>query len=227
MTFENELQKVLWHELGHLCIDLIEYDTNSNFKINFFSVQYNPNATFVKWGGSVNSVYTNDEDNKYYNLIKDLNRTSLFILNKFSGCVFETIFKNNFLNENTDFENCFKSGLASGAGNDYATFCDFSKNYLKCSININKLNNEFVNYLSEDTDFIQKMNDLTIEYKNIILEDYNAKKESFFKPYEFKIDGKYLQTLTKKTMHILSTTSLKNNILKLKKMINDEVVIKN
>lgn len=97
-----EIKRILWHELGHLCVRLVMNDKIENHSITSLNVKYTNYIGEDKfpWSGSVNYNPATKVDD---DLVVAYTMISLF-----TGCVFETIYFNEIIG-NTDkkVEDCF------------------------------------------------------------------------------------------------------------------------
>lgn len=228
MDFSEDLQRVLWHEFGHLCVDLLESEANLNFLVDDFFVRYNVYAiSNHKWGGGVRMV----PSVKFSVLVEDLDKTSFSLLSFTSGCVFETVFRNEFLQNKVFFEDCFsnKSGCAGNGDfmNFFTTSSELRKRYGRnqdfIKFSETELFDIYYNKIIANKAFLEQLNELVIKNRNVILEDYDKSdnKNDFF--YYFSKED--LEILKIQVIEIMSKTLFNEVILELKETIRSKIEI--
>lgn len=225
MDFSDDLQRVLWHEFGHFCVDLLESAANPDYIIEDFWVTYHKSAiSYYKWAGAVKMV----PPVKWNILVNDLDKTSFSILGMLSGCLFETIFLKEFLGSDMKFTQCFcNRGNCAGQGDFYSAFSIYSEIKKKYGYNP-----EFINFVEielpeiyyekivADGVFIKGISNLIVIKKEIILKEYDGFKDQDQFYYYFTEEINMLADLLN---NLLKDTSFKEIILSLKESIQVKI----
>lgn len=224
MEFITDLQRILWHELGHLCVDLLDLEEDSNCDIDDFWVSYHKIAiSDHKWGGGVKMV----PSLKWAVLIQNNDKTSFALLGIISGCIFQTIFLKHFLQAEVVFEDCFCLQKNCAGQSDSISFYTLTsevrkkngrrEDFIKFSeIGLSKM---YYDLVLENSQFLEFMNQMILKYTNLISTAYHqsGSKDEFH--YHFK--GAELVSLKEEVCQIMSATSLKDVIVSLKEKIKE------
>jgi len=105
----NNIRKIFYHEIGHLCVDIMKIDIVNDAYLNNLNISYISNANqneSLNWCGYVEVL----PEYPYSNIPKDLHVFSSFLLSLVSGCIFQTTLNNIYLQKNDDFRDCFGRG---------------------------------------------------------------------------------------------------------------------
>lgn len=219
MEILKDLERVLWHEIGHLTVDIMETGSNDDFYIDDFWVSYHVKAVSgQKWGGAVKMLPSIPIEE----LVKDDEKTSFAMLGLISGCIFQTIFLREFLKEGVDFEQCFcPQNKCAGYGD--------MRFYLGIASEIRKkygLNKEFITFSERDIyglyyetvaanqNFLVSINELIIKLRDMVFEIYQqAENKEEFK-FCFKDNG--LEALIEDVCKIMKETMFSQTIISIK-----------
>jgi hypothetical protein len=226
MNFSEDLQRVLWHEIGHFCVDLLEVESNPSFSIDELWVSYHEKAiSNHKWAGGVKMV----PSVKWNILVEDLDKTAFSMLGFISGCVFETVFRNEFLQNKVLFEDCFSHKSNCAGNGDFRSFfltgSEFRKKYGRkpdfIKFSETELSEIYYHKIIANQAFLEQLNELIINKRDAILDFYNKSdnKIEFF--YHFS--NKDLDILKDFIYEIMYKTSFKETILELKESIRTKM----
>lgn len=228
MEISIDLQRILWHELGHFCVDLIDNEKDENFSISAFWVSYHKIAiSDHKWGGGVKVI----PSTKFEVLVEDIDKTSFSILNVISGCIFQTIFLKEIIKIETSNNDCFCPQDKCAGKQDFFTFHRITSQIRKRY----GYNSEFVGFseielfdiyyklIIENKLFVESINELISCYVKKIFNTYeiSENKEEFY--YYFESDE--IELLKKEIYDILVKTSFKTTIEILKEKIKEKMII--
>ncbi|MFD2910191.1 hypothetical protein ACFSX9_15785 [Flavobacterium ardleyense] len=227
MEITIDLQRILWHELGHFCIDLIDTKRDENFSIDAFWVSYHKVAiSDHKWGGGVKVI----PSIKYEVLVEDIDKTSFSILNVISGCIFQTVFIKEIIKNEISTKDCFCPQGRCAGQQDFFTFHGITskiRNRYGLSRELIyfseiELFDIYYNLIIENKLFIENISELITYYANKIFKKYEQSdnKDEFF--YYFNFDE--IQLLRKEVYDILVITSFENTIEILKEKIKDKII---
>lgn len=224
MEFERDLHRVIWHEFGHMCIDILKIKNYTSLMIDSVSFKYHSNALPpYKWGGQV-SVKPSI---KFEKLVLNIEFTAFAILSLISGCIFQTIYFYKIIgNKSITFQDCFdiKKGLCGQS--DYITLLsitiEFRKKYgyNKDSVLFieKELQNIYLGMIMKNEEFISKINNLITEYKEIIINKYKG-EESF----EYILDNEQIVNLRQSLYEIMNETNFIKQIETLKNQLVEKL----
>lgn len=225
MDFCDDLHRVLWHEYGHFCVDILASASNPDYTINDFWVKYNDKAiSNHKWAGAVEMV----PPIKFKILVADLDKTSFSILSIISGCLFETIFLKEFLDSETKFTECFcNKQSCAGQLDFYSAFSIYSEIRKKYGYDAEfikfveiELPNIYYDKIVANKAFMEQLNKLIIMKKEIILQEYEGSKnhDEFYHYFTEEIN-----MLTDLLNNLLKDTSFIEIILEMKESILSKI----
>ena len=226
MEIKLDLERVLWHEIGHFCIDLIDTKRNENFSINAFNVYYRKIAiTDHKWGGEVITIPSIKHDV----LVEDIEKTSFSIINLISGCIFQTIFIKEILKNEISINDCFcAKGKCAGEYDCHQVWginAQIRKKYGR--------NREFIEFIEvelldiyyelvlKNTLLVDNIRTLIIFYAKKVFNKYEQSNNQDEFIYNF--DSNEIELLKNEIHNILVTTSFENSINELAERIKDKI----
>jgi hypothetical protein len=97
----ENIKKIFWHELGHLCADIVRVKKVDKLRISEVKISW---VKKYDWSGHVESL----PEQVWSDIVKNNNKFTYSLLSLLSGCVFQTIYEQVFLGrEETRFEDCF------------------------------------------------------------------------------------------------------------------------
>ncbi|MGH2664844.1 hypothetical protein [Flavobacterium sp.] len=228
MDFSEDLLRVLWHEVGHFCVDLLESEANPDFVVDDFWVMYNENAISKhKWGGGVRMM----PSVKWNVLVEDLDKTSFSMLGSISGCVFETVFLNEFLQKNVRFEDCFNNKEGCAGQGDFMSFfmmgSELRKKYGRnpdfIKFSETELFDIYYKQLITNKAFLEQLNEIVVKRRDKILADYKDSDNK--KEYSHHLIKDDLDILKNHVTEIMLKTSFKEMILDIKEVIRAKMEI--
>lgn len=226
MEITIDLQRILWHELGHFCVDLLDTEANSNFSINSFKVSYYSIAISDKWGGSVTVL----PSVKFEVLIEDLDKTSFAILNLISGCIFQTIFLKEIIESKVSFKDCFSLKDGCAGKSDCLSFHQitsrirnrYGRNEKFIQFSEAQLFNIYYNLVVENLNFLKRTNELVTFYKDKIFKAYEQSENK--DEFHYSLNVEELESLKKEFYQIISETSLKDTLINLKEQLKEKIL---
>jgi hypothetical protein len=201
----ENIKRIFWHELGHLCVDIIKEKRIPELYINNLNISYsNEMGLPFKWTGYVEAL----PKLPYLEIAKEDNKFAYSLIGLVSGCVFETIYFHNFLKENDkNFKDCFcMKGDCIGNG-DWSSLnqilSKFRGLYPKTRGNVGLFEFLEEGFLITYSEVVEKMEDFFIALKEIV--DFESKSifdnfQASGSPasYSHNISGKPLKKLTDK-----------------------------
>lgn len=214
----TDLKKIIWHEIGHFCIEIINSKPIIELKIekNYDSV----------WLG----VLKNKNIIKIVDLIEDIDQAIFEILSLVSGCVFQIIYLKKYEKKEISFlKDCFN--LKDHGSDDYNKFHTIN-NKLKESYSVKKyslnyIDDEYIKLIIENCSFIEKINKISNNLNDKILKDFNKKQMLGDINYSFVLKDEELNSLKKNLEKIISETKFRNDFLIFKNKFKEEYFKKN
>lgn len=219
MSFSIDLQRVIWHELGHLCVDMLINEKFPEYDVSEFKLKYHVNAyPPYKWGGSI--VLNPSIQPEIYN--EDSELVSLCLIGCLAGCVYQTVFLNRIIkNESIKFENCFSLNRGSGGLYDCRSYNNIQSHHRKNNVHsqqlieflTSELHNLFVDLLIRNQTFIDGLNEYSLVYVNHGLQYFNETDSEI----NFSFSADYLGQIKVEIFELMNETnfshSLKNLVL--------------
>lgn len=206
----EEIQCILWHELGHFLIDLHLIEMHTEISIKEILIR-NYGCESVNWCGWVDLEPKSKL--KYAEVIKDLSLTAFKFISLPSGCLFQS--KN--APDKINFKDCFAfKGKAIGKG-DHDKFWELEFQLRKNNeVNDNdkkafyeNLNTivfeKYINEVGKLDEFQKGLKIIVDRESNLILTDYINKKTP--ENYSFKFEGEYLNNLSTELTGLMSKYS--------------------
>ena len=222
----KDIKRILWHEMGHFFIDLLEIKINGNFYVENIWISYVKDATSDhKWAGGVKTL----PEIKWEAIVKDIEKTSFTLLNLISGCLFQTYFLKEVLKENVNFYDCFCFHNSCAGGGDIRKFHkiinlirDIYGENLSLRIFLEKelIEAYYMNFLKSKI-FLNSTNELVNRYSNTILEKFTQYEDKFKFHYSFKENR--MESLKAEAKTILNKSSFELDILALKEKIKQNI----
>lgn len=227
MEIKIDLQRILWHEFGHLCIDLIDSFTNNNKIIVFEVAYYRKSLSEQKWNGRIKTTPPLTQKD----MINSIDKTSFTLMNYISGCLFETIFFNEILKVEVPYTNCFCPQTYCSGEDDFIKYesiklkirSKYGKNSSFMKYSEIELFETYYENIKSNKSFINSLNILIGNYASKIIQQYDNiyNNEEFrycFNENEIdllknEVSKIIIKTSFNKTIEILNET-IKNKILK-------------
>ena len=222
MNLTKNINRILWHEIGHFCIDIQKVKYHSDYCVNKIKIAYKRrNDDLIPWYGYVEMLPTT----KWELIPKDPSFMAYSLISLISGCLFETIYLTEILKESRELKDCFsftKNAVGRGDFNSYHEILTQTRKLHEYLRGKNDFNNfiefEFKNIV---TDKIYKIEEFFVALKKIIdpiaidiEKDYLIKNSS--SPYEFEIIGKYLESIKNEILEISKQAGFSNLIEELR-----------
>ncbi|TRW25849.1 hypothetical protein FMM05_06405 [Flavobacterium zepuense] len=228
MDFQTDLQRLLWHEFGHLCIDIIQIEYYNNYEFESFFANFHSNAiSTFKWGGGVKII----PSVKFTDMVNDIQLTSFCLISTISGCVFQTIFLKD-IGVDVNFNDCFCLNAKCSGYQDSMSFYQINSQFrLKHGYSINYINfieKElqvlYADIINKNKVFLNHLNNISLKYRDIILNDYKAKGNP--NRYEFNFSQERINVLVKEITEIINDTSFYGEIITMKDLIIQKITFK-
>jgi len=224
MDLEADLERVLWHELGHLFIDIIQCEELKNYSVDFMFVGYIDNAKGDnKWNGGVRI----EPSTKFEEIVKDFNLTSYAILSLMSGCIFETVFRVNNGNKEALFEKCFCMGPQCAGLMDSKQFYQLNIEFRKfygyrvryVEFIEKELNVIYFKKLQENNSFLSDVDSLSKKLKATVLKSFYSSNSNFV--YQFV--GEELESIKKEIIVLLDKSNYRSIFKEILAIIVSEI----
>jgi hypothetical protein len=199
----ENIKKIFWHELGHLCVDIVRAEKIEGVIVSKVKVSWDKE---FKWKGHVETL----PEHEWYEIIKDNNKFTYPLMSLLSGCVFQTSYEQFFLDKNEiRFEDCFcKEGIGTY---DYMDLNSF----VLAFINHNKVNgttklayfllNEVAQYYGNEVlkkvDLFHSLKEVVDIQAQIIFDDFHKKGRPDC--YSYYIRNQELKDLIEKITPII------------------------
>ena len=202
----EEIQCILWHEIGHFLIDLFLIEMHPEISVTEILIR-NYECESVNWCGWVSLEPR--ANLKYEEVIKDLSLTAFKFLSLPSGCFFQA----QNAPDKLAFKDCFSFKKTAVGKSDHDNFweLDFQlRNSYELNDNDKKAFFQGLNDIVFEKYFreINKLEGFQKELKkviereaNVILSDYASKKEP--QNYSFKFEEKYLSNLSEELTSLM------------------------
>lgn len=222
-----DLKRILWHEMGHFVVDLVEEKYNQNNHIDDVWVSYHKYANSDhKWAGGVQTL----PEINIETTSKEIDKASYTLLNLISGCLFQTYFLKEIQKENVNFNDCFSYSRFSAGRGDFYKF-DTLISYIRKKYGENEklktflgkeLKEDYRQNLIKNANFLNKTKGLIENYSNLILKKHQQYKENTEFKYSFKNEDK-LELLKKEINYILKKNNFDFEIEKIKNKIKEKI----
>lgn len=214
----EEIKSILWHEIGHLLIDLFLVNSHSDISISKVVIR-NYECKNIKWCGYVDLIPS--EKLKYNEVVKNDSLTAFKFLSLVSGCLFQS----EFATIKLDFKDCFAfKNTAIGKG-DHDQFYqipfklreaydiseeDKKKFYQKLDKIVFQ---EYPKEILKLDKFISEMYKFIAYLGKVIITDFNSKSNK--EEYSFIIQDEFLVEISEKLIEIMKVngfTELLNSL---------------
>ncbi len=228
LNFEQDLKRSIWHELGHLMVDLmiVEFDSEyfiEKFEINFQIIkQYIQNEKFeIKgWCGKVGIKSKTDDQ---FNPLINMDLLCLNIVSLSFGVILEAIYftKNNTLVSPSYLLNDKKSG-SSDLKCIHKLVTEICDLHLENNDVINNLRTnieEIYKYLLNNEEFCVSMNKIS----ESIVKDIFLSSPSDNAIYKYEMNRFQIISLSDEIIDLLSS-DIRNKIICLKKQIEIDLM---
>lgn len=121
MSVSEDIKRILWHEMGHLCVDLIKIESHNYLSINQVALGHqNYVGDQFNWNGYVEM----QPAIPFEDIPNDFSVLAYSLISLQAGCIFEMIFFKKILKDSsTNFEDCFsikKDALGNGDRRSYS-----------------------------------------------------------------------------------------------------------
>jgi hypothetical protein len=225
MDFLIDLQRLLWHEFGHLCIDIISTDENPNYQIEQLSVTFNAHALH-KWNGYVKVV----PSIKFDVLVEDEIKVSYSMITLLSGCIFQTIYLREIEKQIVEFDDCFSLKDRSAGFHDKLYFGEIGSQYrMKFGNRADytnfievELKETLYNQILNNELFLVGMNQISIKYRDLILKKLENQmlKDNLL----YRIIDKELEVLKNEIRELMLNTGFYVMVIELIESIGEKMI---
>lgn len=223
MEVVEDLKRVLWHELGHLCIGILFCKKNETYFNSSLEVSYFELALKHKWGGKVSKNITVPSKD----LVQDLDNALLAIIDLGMGCVFQTLYINEILNKEEGLLKClcYKSDCPGADDIQKMGFIVvlLRENYVRKNISLLDFFNKCYELICDNKMFVKSIVNLVDKYSNLIIKEFNKQGKS--REFKYIISDKELDELEEEVKTIILNTSFDSNVNIMKDLLNDVVFI--
>jgi len=181
MNLKVDLERIIWHEIGHLCIDIIQITKYDNAYVDLIELKYNHEAEEKKWSGKVRVINQEIKSNDDLLKSKSHELLSFHLLNLISGSLFELNYLNDYIQDKVSLNDLFSIKNKSGT-QDYLDFRKLLNGFCKInSLDKNTFNLEFTSIFSilcemefsKMKGFKKDLKQITEKYVDLIICDFN------------------------------------------------------
>ncbi|PHN94445.1 hypothetical protein CSC80_03570 [Maribacter sp. 6B07] len=222
MSLRNDIERIVWHEMGHFVIDVHKPKHHPDYCVNEIVVEHNKRSdSYTSWSGYVKMLPTK----KYALIPEDPSFMSYSLISLISGCIFETIYFADILNVAKEIDDCFSfkpSAMGSRDYNSYYNIITHSRSRYE-NFRGNKDVNAFLEFDFKDLvkNEISKNKDFILSIKNVIdsvvlriEKDFLANNEP--SPYDYRISEEALDELKAEVLEISGDKGFSELIVKLR-----------
>lgn len=201
MNLTEEISEIVWHEIGHLCYDMILVNRIKNIKITEFQIHFDNNIEGKKWGGHI-KIHPGPNP---FEVISDVNFFGIKLLSLYSGCFFQGIYLKSILKKQFEINDCFCIKSECIGNKDFTDYnsliskftshCD-KKMSIRGNIEIFQYLDSFPKSLKYCDFFIKKVNKITS--KLVIMIENDFREKGMPSKYIFQLKENELMSLIKK-----------------------------
>ncbi|QOG01081.1 hypothetical protein [Flavobacterium sp. MDT1-60] len=227
MEIRTDLERVLWHEVGHLCIDLIEIEDSPDFFVDDLWANYHKIAiSEYKWEGGVRML----PSIKFDVLLQDDDKTSFALLGLISGCVFQTLFLKDLLKvPGIGFEDCFCVQQKCGGRGDIRSFLGITS-LIRRKYGLNKdfiqfsekeLQHIYYDIITKNQEFLGALHSLISRYTAIVYAVYELSENK--DEFKYSLKGNDLDSLKEEVFKLMKVTGFYDAVKELKESIKEKM----
>ncbi len=221
MSVSDDIKRILWHEMGHLCVDTIKIETHNNLKVNLLNLTVANDGLF-KWSGFVEML----PSLPFKDIPINHSILAYSLISLQAGCVFETIYF-QIIKENSsiNFGDCFSFNRECIGNGDWT-------NYHEILSKIREIHPEFRGkldlngYLEIDfsrlvnialfklSEFITKMNEI-IDNEVIKIEKDFTGRDGAHGIYSYNYSGDELTELINRIIPLMNELGFRDTLMEL------------
>ena len=184
MILSEQIREIVWHEIGHLCLDiiLVKKIKSKKLKITELQIHHLNVIDGPKWGGHVEVL----PGPSYIEVVKDINYFGLKLLTLYSGCLFQNLYHKKILKNDYEIKNCFclREGCIgrkdwsdyNSLVSEFTAYCD-KKNSIRGNKEIFQFFESYPKSLKFYNFFIKCINKIVLELSDKIELDYINKEK--------------------------------------------------
>ncbi|GMN07488.1 hypothetical protein MTsPCn5_28770 [Croceitalea sp. MTPC5] len=222
MSLYEEIKRAVWHEMGHLCIDIIKPTHHIDYAVKEFCIKYRQRRDDLpSWGGFVKML----PSIKYLEIPKDSSFMAYSLMSLCGGCIFETRHLGG------DLKDCFGQDLKSVGSGDWRAY----KGIVSTSSRIHPYfrgNKEVFQFIEFDyvklvqdeilklTYFFKELEKIVNKISSEIEKDFSSKGKP--SPYSLLIDNEKLEKLITEAAEISEKYGFTETISALRERFMEE-----
>ncbi|MEM7487146.1 MAG: hypothetical protein AAF348_18215 [Bacteroidota bacterium] len=222
MSLNDEIKRTVWHEMGHLCIDIIKPIHYKDYAVREFCIKYLQRSDDLpSWGGFVKMLPTI----KYLEIPKDSSFMAYSLMSLCGGCIFETRHLGG------DLKDCFGHDLKCVGSGDWHAYKGIvsTSSRLHPYFRGNKevfqfIEFDYVKLIQEEilklNYFFDALEKMANQISSEIEKDFSSKEKP--SPYSFLIDNEKLEKLIIKVAEISEKNGFTETISTLREKFIEE-----
>lgn len=228
MGLTNDIKRVLWHEMGHFCIDVLKPYHHEEYYVNQIAIQYKKrNDDLIAWFGHVEMLPTI----KWHLIPQDASFMSYSLLSLVSACIFETFFFVEVLKEERKLKDCFSLNKTVLGNKDYHHYHEIISQtrqlheYFRGHLDVNRfLEFEFIEIIKKEIDvrkdFFKALETIIDQQASTIEQEFTLKKMP--SPYSFLIENEELEKLKTEVIELSEKYGFTETVLDLRNRFMEE-----
>jgi len=218
--FKKIISDVVWHEMGHFCLDVLLIKNNSNYEISSFKYEYNRKTNELT--GCVTCGCEEIKSNKDLINKGNLNDLSFKILSVLAGSVFESIHNKKFCNNDLTPKEILSKGSAiydaiefNSIIKEFYNGADATKEEI-----IEEHLNSFLDIIFKNDIFVAELSKINQGYIEKIYNDLDQDNYLGQDNYSLNLSADIIKDLKVKVSEILNKSGMENQI----EVIKDKII---
>jgi hypothetical protein len=120
MSISEDIKRILWHEMGHLCVDILKKEDHNQLEVNLLNLSFTDHHDdLFKWSGYVEIL----PSLPFIDIPKNHSLMAYSLISLGAGCIFETIYFNEIKgDESMKFEDSFSFNKESIGNGDWRNY---------------------------------------------------------------------------------------------------------
>jgi|GEM_PF-3940691 len=210
MTDKEQIESILWHEVGHLCVDVLKIQFSDKITIDKLTIS-NEICENCDWCGQV--ILGPEDSLTYEEVVKDNYLTAYSLISLVSGCFFQS----KIGPEALEFEECFCAKKKAIGYEDYYKYHELPFQLRNHHPLLDANKNIFLDRLElmqdEYKTELLKLKDFQTEISKVIsheVEKIHSKFSELNKPkrFSFHYEGEELQKLSDVILETMNSYGL-------------------